>query len=369
MLVVSESSSPAGSIASVIRLFRHSKCEQWGLAAVVWEHEGKRGYRFDDGSERVFAEGYYHLFESAPAIGEAAEKLLAIIHRERAEAARGGSSKDALPVQAPALEELIAVLHEDYPQGFSDPKWLAKHRGQGVKRRAKRHRDALLADAASKLSRDAMGRMIEAGEHEALLQLVGDVLAASDLVTKKQLEVLRRARPSRALAEALRVMMHEPDPDGIHFDDVLKLLVRSPGGNPSWSLMSALRVVSDPHNDMCMRPSVFFNAVRVVSPSQARKVSPQGGQYNRLVAIARQFRDQLRDAGEEPRDMLDVYDFIWTTCRPAADKVLARVRQRAAEEAAAKQVATAKQPSTAATLPSAASSEVEADDEPTAEAA
>lgn len=337
MLVASESTPSLNAVPAVIRLFRHSMRADWGLAAIVWEREGKRGYRFEDGSERVFKEGYFHLFESAPAVGEAAEKLLASIHRDRVEAAKGGKkTASALPVQGPALEELIAVFHEEYPGGFADAEWVSKRRGEGVKRRAKRHRKAALEQAASLLAREALDERIAAADAEGVIQRVVDVLGATDLVTNKQLEVLTKARPTPALAQALRDLMHEPDPDGIRFDDVLKLLVRSPGGNPSWSLMTAMRAVVDPHNDVCVRPSVFFDAVRVVSPSQAKKVSPQGGQYNRLAAIARDLRQRLCDAGEVPRDMLDVYDFVWETCRPAAEPVLARVRQRAALEAATK---------------------------------
>lgn len=336
MLVANESNPSSNATDGLIHLYRHSKRTDWGLAAVMWEREGKRGYRFEDGNERVFKEGYYHLFESAPALGAAAESLLASIHRDRMADAAGGRSSSALPVRGPELEELVAVFHEEYADGFADAKWASKHRGEGVKRRAKRHRDVALREAAELLGREVLDARIEAGDHEEVIRRLVTVLGATDLVTKKQLEVLHRAAPTAVLARALRDLMHEPDLEGVRFDAVLKLLARSPGGNPSWSLMTAIRAVVDPQNDACIRPSVFFDAVRVVSPSQARKVSPQGGQYNRLAAIARDLRERLRALGEMPRDMLDIYDFIWATCRPAAAPVLARVRQRAAEAAEAK---------------------------------
>ena len=50
-----------------LRLFRHSKRPQWGIAALVWELNGKRGYQFSDGKLRVFKQGFYGLFESAVA--------------------------------------------------------------------------------------------------------------------------------------------------------------------------------------------------------------------------------------------------------------------------------------------------------------
>ena len=330
MLVASPLNPVQNNVHQAIRLFRHSKRSEWGLAALMWEHDGKRGYRFDDGTERVFKEGFYHLFESAPTVGDAAEKLLAAVHRERVEQAEARGSADALPVRGPSLPELVAVLREEYPEGLADASWASKRRGAGVKRRAKRHRDAAIHDAAAMLGREALDELLEGDRVEVIVQRFVDVLGATDLVTSKQLEVLRRATPTRALGRALRDLVHEPDPEGERFDAVLRLLARSPGGRPSWSLMTAMRAVVSPHDDVCIRPSVFFDALRVVSPSQAKKVSPQGGQYNRLAALARELCDRLREAGEEARDLLDVYDFIWETRRPAAEPVLARVRQRMA---------------------------------------
>jgi len=335
MLVVTETKAQSNEVPS---LYRHSKRDGWGLAALVWEREGKRGYRFEDGNERAFQEGYYHLFDPVVAVGEAAEKLLASVERDRLEASNVKAGILPLPDRGPALDELIAVFRETFHDGFADSKWTSKHRGEGVKRRAKRHRDEALRDAASRLGRVELDSLIEAGHFEALVGRTVEVLRSTDLVNNNQLAVLEEVDPTRDLATALRNLMHEPDPEGIRFDDLLKLLARSGGGRPSWQLLSALRVLADPHHDTYIRPSVFFSGLRSISPSQARKVSPQGRHYNRLVALARELRDQLRAAGEVPRDMFDVCDFIWITCRAAAAPVLARIRKRVATEEAARPV-------------------------------
>ena len=312
-------------------LYRHCKREDWGLAVVVWERDGKRGYRFEGGRERTFKEGYYHFFEPVAAVDDAAERLLASLIPEPT--ADPAAARRARRAAVPTLSELVEVFHEEYPGGFGDPLWVSRVRGEGVSRRAKRHRQAAIAAAAERLGKDVLDGLLAAGDASEVVRRALAVLEATDLVTKAQLRPLRTAAPTMDLARALRDLVHEPDVDGSHFDRLVRLLGRAPEGKPSWPLLTALRALVDPKGDVFVRSSVFRSMAEVITPSLSRRVRPHGGYYNRCVAMARDLRDQLAAMGEPARDLLDVHDFIWTVCRPAAAKVLARVRQRSAAPA------------------------------------
>lgn len=338
MLVAQDSNSNARAVkAAPTVVHQHEKRPEWGLAALVWERDGKRGYRFEDGSERTFQEGYYHLLVPRPAVGDAAEKLLASVRRERAQrtsAGAAGSAVAAAPrVPAPTLGQLVAVLHELFPKGFGDPKWLLHRRGDAAPRRAKRHRAPALAEAATRLGREALDELLTQGNAVEVLRRAHEVLAATDLVTATQLHPLARATPSLTLARAIRDLLHEPDPEGVCFDRAAAQLVRASGRPPAWPLLTGLRALVRPQHDVCIRPSVFFDAVQVVAPHRARKAAPQGAAYEGLAAVARELLGQLRAAGEAPADLLDVHDFIWETCRPSAAPLLERVRLRGTEPA------------------------------------
>lgn len=309
-------------------LYRHRRREDWGLAVVVWEREGKRGYRFEGGHERTFKEGYYHLFDATPAVGDAAETLLASLVVEAAldPAAARRARKAALAT----LPELVEVFREEYPGGFGDARWVSRVRGEGVSRRAKRHRAAAIAEASTQLGKEALDGLLSEGNAAEVVRRATAVLAATDLVTKAQLQPLQSVAPRMDLARALRNLLHEPDVDGAHFDRLVRMLRRASKGKPSWPLLTALRALVDPKGDVYVRPSVFRAMAEVVTPSLSRRVRPHGGYYNRCVAMARDLQQQLSELGEPARDLLDVHDFIWTVCRPAAAKVLVRVRQRAA---------------------------------------
>ena len=98
-------SNPVSDPTATPQLFRHCKREDWGLAVLLWEREGKRGYRFEGGHERTFKEGYYHLFESASAVGDAAEKLLASLAVEAV--ADPATARRAKRAATATLAELI----------------------------------------------------------------------------------------------------------------------------------------------------------------------------------------------------------------------------------------------------------------------
>ncbi|MBL4685460.1 MAG: hypothetical protein JKY37_12770 [Nannocystaceae bacterium] len=144
------------------------------------------------------------------------------------------------------------------------------------------------------------------------------MLSNTDLVTKKQLEPLHSARRSSALALALRNYLYEPDADGAQFDEFLRRLGRSSSGRYSWPLMTALRALVRPETHICIKPSVFTRQAGLLSPSLTNKSRPTGSTYNRWLAMAQALRTQLTGLGVEPADMLDVYDFVWQTMRPAA---------------------------------------------------
>lgn len=325
--MLSTSSEPKTTLPSV---YRHSRRECWGLAVVVWEREGKRLYRFEDGNERAFKEGYYHLFDRAPAVGDAAERLLASLTLDKAKPADPSAARRAARANRATWAELLAIFGELFPGGFMDAGWVRKVRGKGAKRRAKRHRNAAIAHAKELLGREALEALIAAGDSAEVLSRALAVLEATDLVTRTQLAPLKTSRPCPALAKELYAFLYEPDPKGEHFDRWVQRLGRAPEGTPSWPLVTALRALVRPIEHMYIRPSAFRALAEIVSPALARKVRPHGGYYNRCLDVAQKVLNSLEEHEELPRDLLDVHDFLWTVCRPSAAKVLARVRQQAA---------------------------------------
>ena len=133
--------TPAGSEA---QLYRHQNRKHWGVAAFLWEQDGKRGYQFSDGKMRVFKQGFYHLFETAEAPGDGSAKAV----RRLARLARADGVTES--TRLPTLRDQILLFRRSYPKGFFGEAWMAKYRGVGVRKqlkRLKRHRDPAISDA------------------------------------------------------------------------------------------------------------------------------------------------------------------------------------------------------------------------------
>ena len=71
-----------------------------------------------------------------------------------------------------------------------------------------------------------------------------------------------------------------------------------------------------------MRPSALRKQAAVFAPSRVYSRRPRRTAYDNYRRVAEATRERLEEEGYEPEDLLDVYDFIWATLRPAAAKKL-----------------------------------------------
>lgn len=65
---------------------------------------------------------------------------------------------------------------------------------------------------------------------------------------------------------------------------------------------------------------MFSVQAEILDESVRANRRPNGRSYVRLLALARRVEGSLAALGMAPRDLLDVYDFMWTTLRPSARK-------------------------------------------------
>ncbi len=304
------------------KLWRHDKRPSWGLAVIMWERNGKRAYQFEDGEVRVIKEGFYNLLSPATAPGDGTGRSVVRMARRRA----GGDD-----ATLPTVRHQMEYMRSQYPEGFDDPAWFKQHRGEG--RRLKRHRDPALADAARAWSMAALNAYLEAGDWRGIVDSAVEVLKGTDLVTAAHVKKLAGANATEALARSFVTLIHDHDaPRAIErFRDAVKA-----AGGPanSWNLMTAPRALANVDGDVCVRPSVMKIQARILIPGFSPSATPNAKEYAEYLRAARALRDELEAGGLEPRDMLDVYDFIWLTLRPAVrDEVMAALDGPSSDDA------------------------------------
>jgi hypothetical protein len=315
-------------------IFRHCKRGDWGLALLLWERDGKRGFQFEDGEVRIIAEDYYRLLEEAPGSDpEIVESLAGM-------AAKAGhqspaKSKRARAADAPKPPDQLAVFLDRYPGGFEDPAYVKKHRG-GAGRRLKRHRQPAIDEAQELLSKEAIDACIASGKHDEVFSRWIDVLSGTDLVSKSHLDPLKKTRPTQELAQAMCELLHGDASIAERFDLFLQELGRSGFRTSSWPLLTTALALVHPTLHVCIRPSVFETQARSIAPALGTAGQPGGERYSQYLEMCLGLRDQLIELGGNPQDLLDLYDFVWLTLRPAEnDSLETHQRRRLSAKAAA----------------------------------
>lgn len=300
------------------QLFRHVKRPEWGVAVLAWERDSHRGYQFEDGRLRKIRKGYYKLLEPV----EELEAPEAVVRKnlERAIVATGGEATRTTKKAIAPFEEQISLFLRLYPKGFQDPEWISDHRGDPDGTALKRHREPSLTDAQEALSAERCAALIAEGQHDALADSIIDVLAGTNLLPISHVKSLRRLDDDerRQYAEAVADLLHGERHFDERFREYLQTLTSLLGGHPSWRIATALPALVHPQEHVSVRRSAFARQAGSIAPTARYTRKAQVGAYKNYRRVALGVKKRLTEAGHEPRDLLDVHDFIWDTLRTSA---------------------------------------------------
>lgn len=300
------------------QLFRHAKRPEWGVAVLAWERETHRGYQFEDGRLRKIRKGYYKLLEPVEELG--APEAVIRKNLERAIIATGGEATRKIKKKVAPFEDQIELFVRMYPKGFQDPEWISDHRGDPESTALKRHRDASLQDAQEALSADRCSALVDEGQHDALFDSITDVLAGTNLLPISHVKNLRRLddEERKAYAEAVADVLHGERHFDERFRDYIQALTSLLGGKPSWRIATALPALVHPQEHVSVRRSAFARQAGSIAPTARYTRKAQVGSYKNYKRVALGVKKRLVEAGHEPRDLLDIHDFIWDTLRTSA---------------------------------------------------
>jgi hypothetical protein len=290
-------------------------------------------YQFQDGKLRKIAESHHHLMQEVDrSLGESMRvqrELANLAGRSMARRQRRDAGEELI-----TLAQQMELFRSDHSAGFADPGYHAKHRGAG-KRPIKRHRDPAIATAAELLGRSEMLRLIASQEQRAVIERASEILASTNLVSKRDLAVLETLDVvgSKRAAAALCELLHG-EVEMVSAMQAWIDALASGGATVSWSLATALPALLAPHEHVCVRESVFRMQARWMAPRLPMHKRPSGRAYERFLSMALRIRDELDAGGLRPSDLFDVHDFVWLTLRPAARKRMTAKPKAANDDAA-----------------------------------
>ena len=310
--------------ASVPTLFRHTKRESWGLGILQRVMDDRVQMQFQDGRNRSFKRGYYHFLD---AVDRPMNATMGVV-----EALRSMMPEEDQPMrnhrpEPPSMEEQIDYLRELFAGGFQDEKYANHHRTDGRKRPLKRHRDALLARSEKYLTHKVLG-----GDPTTAHAATVKVLSVTDLVKAKERKSYASIDESHHedVMNALRALLFGKSKLIGRLDAYVRTLETAMGEAPTWELATVFLGAAHPQEHVVVRERVLSLQATWMAPGLLLSERPMGLLYERLVTMAKGVDDHLRQKGLEPRDLLDVHDFMWATLKPAGQKrIMAKRMKRA----------------------------------------
>lgn len=299
-------------------LYRHVKRPEWGVAILAWEKENRRAYQFEDGRLRKFKKGYYSLMEPVDEV-PGSKKAVVDGLEDAIEVSRGEDPPQALEPVAP-FEAQVNLFLEKYPRGFNDEEWISDHRGRSSGRALKRHREPAMGETQELLSKENCERLIGQDRQGELMDAILGILGGTDLVALKHVKVLKKLDEGerREFAETIADLLHGEDPFSHRFKRYVEMMTKVYDGAPSWRIATALPALMYPHKHVCVRRSAFKRQAASIAPTARYSKRTKLRPYKNYQRVAYAVRKRLEAAGQEPRDLLDVHDFVWATLRNAS---------------------------------------------------
>lgn len=324
--------------SSGLSIYRNERAPEWGKGVVVGENEGKIVLVFEQGGLRTFKSEMLSKVLStvpmAPAEARAlSEKLrgrkqrsgpatLAEKRKLSAKAAKASANKRAKATFA-TFDAQLAQFLKLFPEGFKDPRFVAEERGDASLEGKGALKAGGIALAQSQLSPERF----EQATPEELFDSAKSAIQATNIAFP-----IEGAIPFGGIAEEDRAPMLAALKDLLHgegdytarfdaFTQSLKLREKSgKAKTATWPLATLLPALYHPTEQVAVKPTYFASQASLVGDELQKSQPVTGAAYQRFLDVALATRTRLEAAGQEPRDLMDVYSFIWRTHseKPAA---------------------------------------------------
>jgi hypothetical protein len=315
-------------------LYRHSRRPEWGVAALISAQNGRRNYQFEDGTLRTLKEEYCGLMEAVEqdsgtsgqlhsALEEQGQRMLA-----RKRARRQAASRDTKPatILEPVmnLTQQVQVFSALYPGGFQDEAYISEIRGTSDGRQRKRLRTPSIDSAQALLGAAELQSLLEQEQTDKIVDRLRRALQRTDLVRAAQdvrplaeLSIVQQDRVSAALFD----LLYGSGTDAERLANWISAL--GVAAIPAtWATVTAPLAIVRPGEYIAVRPSVFALQARLLAPEQRLNSKPSPTHYGWIRDMAQRLMAHIKQVGLQPRDMMDVYEFIWLTLRPNGQKTL-----------------------------------------------
>lgn len=311
-------------------LFTLQSQPAWGRAALLEEKDGKLVLFFEHGGRRVFVKSQVKGLESVQLGDDEARTVEAKL---RGKHPHTGAAKKPTKAKAKAIRPLLAVFpsfaaqvkwfETFFPGGFEGEKFVTEERGTPEAKGKKGYKTAAIKLAQEQLSPEKLA----SATPEELFAVSKKLLAFTNLVfpIEGSIPFTSMKEEDRAgFAAALGELLHGEGEHGPRFEKFARSIrIWDAAGlsrKVTWPLATLLQALYTPAQHTFVKPTVFEQQALLLGLTADRHAPVTSAHYERFLEVARKTSERLVAAGHKPRDLMDVYSFIWRSHKeqPAA---------------------------------------------------
>ncbi len=293
----------------------------WGHAALLDDNEGKLVLFFENGGRRVFKKAQVKGLKPAELSATEATTLDARLRGKNPSAGvprkpAKPKAKAVRPVTAafPSFDAQVRWFETFFPGGFAGEKFLNEERGSPEAKGKKGYKTAAIALAREKLTPERLA----SSTPDEVFEVAKKLLSFTNLLFPMEGPI-----PFKSLKEedragflaALTGLLHGEGPHAQRlerFADSVRISdANGKARKVTWPLATLLQALYDPEHHTFVKPTFFEKQALLFNLTADKSQAVTGANYDTFLDVARKTSERLVAAGHPPRDLMDVYSFIW----------------------------------------------------------
>jgi hypothetical protein len=304
-------------------VFTNESQPDWGFGIVLEDKPDRVVFLFEKGEKRIFKKPLIQGLKRAEALSpEDASAIDARLRGRRPSQAQKKPAKGSKAKQPAApkaqtyasFEEQLRWFEKEFTGGFEGERFIAEERGREDIKGKKG-----LKAAALRLAREQLApERFKTASPEELFEAAKTVVQSTNIVHPMEGAVAfgsMKPEDRASFVAALGELLHGTGDYGTRFDRFIDAVhIADADGKAkklTWPLATIFPAMYHPTEHVCVKPTYFEQQAPIAGLSANKSESPSSMGYARFLEVARTTQKQLVAAGHSPRDLMDVYSFIW----------------------------------------------------------
>lgn len=310
---------------------KHETMPAWGVGLVVQDLPNHWVIFFEHAGEKKFVKAMAKVLSPVKLEADELAKLQTRATGRRPKAGpkpslklRTGKKPAAKKSSAPRFakfEDQLALFEKLFAGGFQGEAFTKEERG--VIGADEEYKEGAIAMAQAKLSAAAFA----SASPDDLFKAAQEVLSATNIVfpIEGPIPFRQLAGDDRTKAmAALKDVLHGSGDYGERLERFAAAInlkdSKGEGKKVTWPLATVFGALFDPKQHTCVKPTAFAAQAVTLGLTVQKTQALNAAGYKMFLEVATRTQALLKEAGAQPRDLVDVYTFIWRTHaeKPAA---------------------------------------------------